>query len=246
MDANAVPTVPDAADTLIAELEREHKWLSDLKADVARVEQRCGHLLNAADSALSALEWTDRRPFIERLRRLQIDRREIGRRPTDGRRDAVLTFLAEKGHGRVTNADIRKHLKGLGHQDTPSYVGNMVYKLAGEGLLLRSGYGEYTIAHDHEKLRLLRFRHDRRSAIEHERARRTAEAAAEDRQAGKNSNEVKRFEDIPGLRARIERELAEELEAEQQAEAEEARAHAATGPYSPRQTDRNGLYDPEW
>ena len=80
--------------------------------------------------------------------------------------------LAEKGHGRITNAEVRGHLTRLGHKGTSAYVGNLLYKLTQEGLLLKSGYGEYTIAHDNPRLRALRFREHREELIAEMRAER--------------------------------------------------------------------------
>lgn len=216
METEQAPAVPGAVEALIAELEREHAWLTDLRADAARVEARCGHLLNAADSALSALDRADRRRFYERLRRLQLDRPTPGRPPRDGRRDAVLQYLAEKGRGQITNAEIRAHLTARGLKGNSAYVGCLLHRLKGEGMLLRSGHGRYTIAHDNDHLRLLRFRLDRRGTIEEERQR----LATQDRVFADDvpkGDKIRRLCDVPGLRERLEREALEELRAEREA-----------------------------
>lgn len=247
METNAAPgdapAVPGAVEALIAELEREHGWLADLRADLARVEARCGHLLNAADSALSALDLSRRRPFLERLRRLQIDNRRIGRPPTDGRRDSVLVFLAEKGHGTITNADVRRHLTARGHRGTSAYVGNLLYKLTHEGMLHRSGYGEYTIAHDHPRLRQLRFRLDRSAAIEEERIRRRAERRIREDSAREEQERQKALAEARARRERRREEAAATSKIERQRIAED---YPDGQPDWTKQTDENGLYDPDW
>ena len=105
MDSANARAIPGAVEALIAELEREHAWLSELRTDVARVEQRCGHLLNSADSALSALDTAGRRPVLARIRKLEIEGRSLGRPAKDRRREAIQHLQAEKGHGRITNAE---------------------------------------------------------------------------------------------------------------------------------------------
>ena len=236
MEPNRAAAVPDAIETLIAELEREHAWLTDLRADLARVEARCGHLMNAADSALSALDRAERRPFLERLRRLQIETRTLGRPPIDGRRDAVLSYLAEKRHGAVTNAEIRRHLTALGLNGTPGYAGQMLSSLTQDGMLHRLGHGEYTIAHDNRRLRDLRFRLDRSAAIEEERIRRRAERRIEEDSTGER-NEIKRLKQTtdPPDGAMTDRERQRI-----------AQAYPNGQPDWTQQTDENGLYDPGW
>lgn len=217
MEPEQAPAVPGAVEALIAELEREHTWLADLRADAARVEARCGHLLNAADSALSALDRADRRPFYERLRRLQLNRETPGRPPRDGRRDAVLHYLAERGQGQITNAEIRAHLTARGLRGNSAYVGCLLHRLKGDGLLYRTGHGTYTIVPDNEDLRLMRFRLDRRGAIEQERQRRATQDRVFTDDVPKGGR-IRRLCDVPGLRERLEREALEELRAERDAE----------------------------
>ena len=82
----------------------------------------------------------------------------MGRPPRDGRQAAVLDFLAERGEGPVTNAEVRAHLRQHGLKDGVHYVGGLLSTLAAEEVVARLSHGRYAINAAHPRLRALRWR----------------------------------------------------------------------------------------
>jgi hypothetical protein len=156
----ATPTAPvaGAIETLVAELEREQAWLGDLRADTERSERSCQRLLKAVEAALGALPVEQRRPFYLRVMRQRVDTPRMGRPPRDGRQAAVLDFLAERGEGPVSNAEVRAHLRQHGLKDTVEYVGSLLHTLQKEEVVMRLSMGRYAINAAHPRLRAARWR----------------------------------------------------------------------------------------
>ncbi len=150
--------VAGAIETLVTELEREHAWLADLKADAERTTRTCQRLMTAIDAGLATLPVAERRPLYARIKRLQVETRRIGRPPKDGRQRAVMEAIAERGEGVIRNADIRAHLERLGLDGNPAYVGNLLGSLVDDGMIFRTSHGCYEINATHPRLRALRMR----------------------------------------------------------------------------------------
>lgn len=150
--------VHDAVDALLGELEREHDWLDEVRTDARRAERTCQRLMTAIDAALSAMPMPVRRPFLMRLRQMQIDLPRLGRPPKDGRQAAIVDLIAERAEGFVTSADARQHIANMGFSATPGYVSNVLAGLMRDGLLYRAAHGCYGIVPGHPRLRARRYR----------------------------------------------------------------------------------------
>ena len=161
------PTAPPAAEsavvtaieTLVAELEREHGWLQELREDALRAERTCQRLLASVEAALDTLPMRARQPFYLRVMRMRTEvKPKGGRPPRDPRRAALLEFLAERRDGIVTNTEARAHLHRLGHAVDPVFVGGLLSKLAREKIVSRTAMGRYRIDGSHPRLQSIRWR----------------------------------------------------------------------------------------
>lgn len=152
------PPVAAAIETLVAELEREHGWLADLRKDAERAERSCQRLLTAVEAALDTLPMRARQPFYARVMRMRNETRPLGRPARDPRRRIVLDYLAERGDGTVTNAELRARIARHGLDGPPAYVGRLLATLAEAGIVERTGMGRYRVNGSHERLRMLRWR----------------------------------------------------------------------------------------
>ena len=151
--------VAGAIETLVAELEREHARLVDLRSDAERAEHTCQRLMTAVEAALSALPRPQRRPFYVRVMQLRNETRRMGRPPKDGRQRAVLDFIAERGEGTITNAQIRQHLSQLGLKATPQYISTALTSLREDGVVRRLSHGYWKINPASPRFHLARSRH---------------------------------------------------------------------------------------
>ncbi len=147
-----------AVETLVAELEREHGWLQELREDAGRAERTCQRLLASVEAALDTLPRAERQPFYLRVMRLRTETKPTGRPPRDPRRFALLELLAERRDGIVTNAEARAHLERLGHEAPTVFVGSMLSRFAGEKLVTRVAMGRYRVEGAHPKLQSIRWR----------------------------------------------------------------------------------------
>ena len=154
-DSSAVAT---AIETLVAELEREHAWLAELREDAGRAERTCQRLLASVEAALDTLPMRQRQPFYVRVMRMRTEVKPTGRPVRDPRRLALLEFLAERRDGAVTNAEARAHLERLGHTADPVFVGGLMASFAREKIVARTAIGRYRIDGSHARLQSIRWR----------------------------------------------------------------------------------------
>ena len=154
----APSAVVSAIETLVAELEREHAWLGELREDAKRAERTCQRLLAAVEAALDTLPMRQRQPFYLRVMRMRTEVKPTGRPVRDPRRLALLEFLAERRDGIVANAEARAHLQRLGHAVDPVFVGGLMSDFAREKIVSRTAMGRYRIDGSHPRLQSIRWR----------------------------------------------------------------------------------------
>lgn len=154
----AESAVVTAIETLVAELEREHAWLGELREDAGRAERTCQRLLAAVEAALDTLPMRQRQPFYVRVMRMRTEVKPTGRPVRDPRRLALLEFLAERRDGIVANTEARAHLQRLGHAVDPVFVGGLMSAFAREKIVTRVAVGRYRIDGSHPRLQSIRWR----------------------------------------------------------------------------------------
>ena len=161
-DAPPAPSAENAivaaVGTLVAELEREHAWLEELREDAKRAERTCQRLLASVESALDTLPMRARQPFYTRVMRMRTETRRMGRPPRDPRRFAILELLAERRDGTVTNAECRAHLDKLGYAADVGFVGGLLATLAREKVVTRLSMGRYRVEGQHPRLQHIRWK----------------------------------------------------------------------------------------
>lgn len=166
----AEAAVLSAVDTLLKQIETEQGWIDDLKTALEKAETKAGRLMTSVDAAMHTLPVRLKRDTLFRLRRMRAPDTRTGRPARDGRQTAMLHFLAERGEGTITTAEMRLHLKDRGLRASPQYVSNQMVAWVREGLLHREAHGVYRIDPQAAALRSIRFRKDREAMIRQVRA----------------------------------------------------------------------------
>ena len=166
----AEAAVLTAVDTLMGQLEAEQRWIEDLRNSLEQSETRSARLLNSVEAAIGTLPVRLKRDTYVRLRQLRGESTRRGRPVRDGRQRTMLHFIAEQGEGIVSTADLRRHLQERGQTASPQYVSNQMRAWVSEGLLTRESHGKYRIDPLNAALRAIRFRVNRRAAVQNVRA----------------------------------------------------------------------------
>ena len=176
MPASDTP-VTDAVETLMKQLEHEHAWAAELRADLDHTEKNCTRLKASVAMAAEMLPPDARRGYKLRLARLVVGRNALGRPPKDKRQAVLLEYLAARVEETVSNADIRRHLDQQGIENNPQYISTRLAAWAVEGMLTRLSHGLYKVNSGDMRLLAVTERPsdpDIRATIEKEKAERFA------------------------------------------------------------------------
>ena len=159
-----------AVDTLLAQIQTEHGWITDLKRALEQSETRAARLLTSVEAAVHTLPPGERRGLYIRIHQMRHQAATRGRPVRDGRQGAMLHFIADRAEGRVTTGEVRVHLKTRGFKATPQYVSNQMSIWMREGMLTRESHGIYRIDAHNPTLRRVRLRMDREALLDEIRA----------------------------------------------------------------------------
>ena len=173
----SAPALVRVVEDLLGELEQVHDWIQDLKADLARSDEKRARLAQALDSALGTLDPGQRPDYEARMRRLLGDMgaAQAGR-PGGEAHEAVLQMLAEWDDDIITTAEVRRHLERKRVLTSRTYAANLLRRLARRGFVLPLSYGRYRVTRQHPHL--VARRH---GLWEQMQARRARDAAVMDR-----------------------------------------------------------------
>ncbi|MEL6479734.1 MAG: hypothetical protein AAFR17_20590 [Pseudomonadota bacterium] len=137
-----------ALSALVAELEDELTYHADLKAELAQNEARRATLISGLKGTYLALPIEARSPWRDRIFALTETQRQGGRKQAKdgGRRNTILSYLAENTGETVKVSDVQRALEEAGYTDIPrGYASFALTQMLKERIVRKLRTGLYQV-----------------------------------------------------------------------------------------------------